>query len=121
METVVSQVIAGLVNGIKPALPYIMCLLSIILCMSAERTGKKQQKKAQLMEEGMKCMLRQNIIDTYNKYDARGEMPIYAKESANEMYDAYHALGGNGIITDLYLKMLEMEDKNESSVKAVKG
>lgn len=111
MEFIVSQVVAGVVDGIKPALPYIMCLLSIILCVSAERTATKNNKKAKLMEEGIKCLLRQNIIDTYNKYDARGEMPIYAKESANAMYDAYHALGGNGIITDLYLKMLEMEDK----------
>jgi Zn/Cd-binding protein ZinT len=34
-------------------------------------------------------------------------MPLYARENVLEMYNAYHALGGNGAITKL---MEEMEN-----------
>ena len=54
------------------------------------------------MKSGLQCLLRLEIIRAHEKYTDRKYCPIYARESITRAYDAYHALGGNGTIKDLY-------------------
>ena len=35
--------------------------------------------------------------------------PSYALENFIEMYEAYHDLGGNGMVTKMYEEVLELE------------
>jgi hypothetical protein len=65
----------------------------------------KQFKACKL---GLQAMLRNSIIDQYNKYIEKAHIPIYAMENVTAMYTQYHALGGNGTITNLYNKLLEL-------------
>jgi hypothetical protein len=58
-------------------------------------------ERLQYMEEAMRALLRDSIIKEYTYRLEKGFCPIYAKQSAREMYDKYHALGGNGTITNL--------------------
>ena len=48
-------------------------------------------------------------IADHEKYTKLGEIPRYAYENYAEMYNAYHALGGNGMVT----KMLEEIDETD--------
>ena len=48
----------------------------------------------------MRSMLKDRLIQAYNYRHDKGYFPIYARETFDEMYDAYHKLGGNGTITD---------------------
>ena len=51
---------------------------------------------------GVQALLRDRIIQAYNHYYSDyGYCPIYALENIEEMYNQYHALGGNGTITKL--------------------
>ena len=54
---------------------------------------------------GMQALLRDTIVSTYNKYQDKGYMPIYARESLKKIYEAYTDLGGNDVAHDLYEKM----------------
>lgn len=60
------------------------------------------------LKNGMQAILRDRIIQCYNHYIAKGYLPFYAMENVTSMYDAYHALGGNGAVTEIYEKMLKM-------------
>lgn len=62
---------------------------------------KRQICDQKALKDGTKALLRNSIIQMYDKYTEREQIPIYAMENVNEMYEAYHALGGNGTITKL--------------------
>ena len=61
----------------------------------------------------LQALLREAIVSSYNKYSDKGFMPIYAKESLKKAYKAYAALGGNDVASELYNKMLKMEEEKE--------
>jgi hypothetical protein len=63
------------------------------------------------LKKGVQAMLRDRIIDQYNKYIDIEYIPIYALENVTAMYKEYHALGGNGTITHLYEELLELPTK----------
>lgn len=67
------------------------------------------------IKKGMQAMLRAEMIKDYNYYSAKGYAPIYAKENFENCYKNYHALGANGVMTDIYNKFLALptEAQNE--------
>ena len=74
---------------------------------------KAEQERNEAIAEGMQSLLRESIVDNYNKYSDKGFMPIYAKESLKSAYAAYHNLGGNDVATELYNKMLRMQEEKD--------
>ncbi len=72
-------------------------------------TGAKQnKKKAKALEIGVQCLLRIELIHSYEKYMDKGYCPVYAREALKLEYESYHELGGNGIVTDLYNKVIAL-------------
>lgn len=61
--------------------------------------------------EGVQSLLRESIVQNYNKYQEREYCPIYAKESIKRAYEAYHNLGGNDVATKLYNTLLDMPEE----------
>lgn len=62
-----------------------------------------------ILKNSEQAMLRDRIIQAYNHYYKEKKfMPIYARESLNNMYQEYHNLGGNGVIEDLVKKLYEL-------------
>ena len=72
---------------------------------------KAEQERNEAIAEGMQSLLRESIVDNYNKYTDKGFCPIYAKESLKKVYGADHRLGGNDVATELYHKLLKMEEE----------
>lgn len=58
--------------------------------------------KNRAYKDGLCCLLRAEIIRCHDKYSERGEIPLYAKESLEKVYKAYHKLNGNDVGTRLY-------------------
>lgn len=56
-------------------------------------------------------MLRVQLIEYHSKYMKEREIPSYAYDNFSEMYDAYHALGGNGTITKMYKEIQKLHFK----------
>lgn len=75
---------------------------------------KEEQKKNEAIAQGVQSLLRESIVDNYNKYSDRGYCPIYAKESIKKVYQAYHALEGNDVATELYNKLLKMPEEKHA-------
>ena len=54
---------------------------------------------------GVQALLRDRIYQAHSHYTEKGVYPIYARENVEEMYKQYHALGGNGTVTNLVKEM----------------
>lgn len=73
----------------------------------------QQQKKARDANgKGTMLLLRVQLIEYHDKYMEIGEIPSYAYDNFVEMYDAYHSLGGNGMVTKMYAEIQELHLKN---------
>ncbi len=68
--------------------------------------------KNKAVAQGVEALLRDRIIDCYNKYEKKGICPIYAKENVKRLYIPYHKLGGNDVATELVEQLLEMPSLN---------
>lgn len=75
---------------------------------------KQQKKTRDANSKGTMLLLRVQMIEYHDKYVAQGFIPSYAYENFCEMYEAYHDLGGNGMITHMYeeVKRLEIRKGN---------
>lgn len=63
---------------------------------------KNQKKDRDANSKGTMMLLRVQLIEYHDKYMTLGEIPSYAYDNFCEMYEAYHILGGNGMITKMY-------------------
>lgn len=63
---------------------------------------KQQKKEKDANGKGTMLLLRVQLIEYHDKYMKLGEIPSYAFDNFVEMYNAYHALGGNGMVTKMY-------------------
>lgn len=82
------------------------------------RKIKKRMERHDALEVGMQAILRGQLIQQYNHYvvDKR-YAPIYAKESHDNMYQAYHALGGNGAVTQMHEEFMTMPTEPEEETE----
>ena len=74
---------------------------------------KKQKRDRDANSKGTMLLLRVQLIEYHDKYMRIGEIPSYAYENFNEMYDAYHKLGGNGMVTKMKQETEELHLKKK--------
>lgn len=73
----------------------------------------EQNKSIEVLTQASKDVLRQRIMDIYNKYKFDKRMPIYMREALNELYKDYKAELGNSYIDKYYNRMKEWETYND--------
>ena len=73
------------------------------------------------IKNGLQCLLRAEIIRSYDKYMEKGYAPVYAKEALTKAYHAYHALGGNDVATSLYKETMNFPSEADVKQKEVKN
>lgn len=74
---------------------------------------KKQKKDRDANSKGTMFLLRVQLIEYHNKYTILGSIPSYAYENFCDMYEAYHELGGNGMITKMKEEIDELHLKKK--------
>lgn len=97
----------------------ISCCVSFFLggalaYLTARWKGLLKREKA--LQNGLQSLLRNTIIEYHDKYTGRGYCPIYAKDALRRIYDAYHDLGGNGVITKLYEDVMKLDEEKPKDV-----
>lgn len=70
------------------------------------------------LKNGLKALLRNEIVRIYETYSRLGYCPSYMKENVNEIYLNYHKLKGNGMATTMINEIFKLpnkiqEEKNE--------
>lgn len=95
-------------------LEWLYAIITFILgCLyrDVRKRLKDEQQKGTAIAEGVQSLLRESIVQNYNKYQDREYCPIYAKESMKKVYESYHNLGGNDVATKLYNTLLAMPEE----------
>ena len=69
---------------------------------------KDQKKERDANGRGTMLLLRVQLIEYHDKYTSLGHIPSYAYQNFCEMYEAYHDLGGNGMVTKMYEEIHEL-------------
>lgn len=83
----------------------------------AERIEReKRDEESRMIRNGITAVLRDRIVQAYMYYENIGYLPLKERENIYMMYVAYHDLGGNGLVTQLYNELNELpctkEDDN---------
>ena len=82
----------------------VVALFSIAYKQLSKRI-KDRINDQDVLKLGVQALLRDRIVESYNKYTEKGHCPIYAMENIQAMYAQYHVLGGNGAATNLLEKL----------------
>ena len=69
---------------------------------------KEERARNQAIENGVRDILRMQILDTYERCKASGKISVSRKDAIDSAYKSYHALGGNGTITQVHNELMEM-------------
>lgn len=74
---------------------------------SSQHRENVAREMSDAMREGMIVLLRQKLIDIHEKWVIeQGYVPVEIKRQADDIYGAYHTLGGNGMGTELRREIL---------------
>lgn len=76
---------------------------------------QNQKKDRDANSKGTMLLLRVQLIEYHTKYTAVGEIPSYAYQNFIEMYEAYHELGGNSMITKMKEEIEELHLKRREN------
>lgn len=74
---------------------------------------KNQKKDRDANSKGAMLLLRVQLIEYHAKYMRLGYIPSYAYQNFCEMYEAYHELGGNGMVTKMKQEIDELHLKQK--------
>lgn len=103
--------ISGLMTLIIGLLSFV--IQSLIKDNKRLRENRKEENlhKEEGIKNGLVCLLRIQIIEYHNKYVPTGRIPSYVYDSCISMNEAYHRLGGNGLVGHMIddIKNLEIE------------
>ncbi len=79
------------------------------------RSILNRMQKQKALECGVQALLRDRMLHCYNKYIDAGFAPIYAKENYENMYQQYHELGGNGVMTHLHEEFMALPTEEKGA------
>ena len=63
--------------------------------------------------DALRALCRDRILQGYINYKQREGITAQEFETINKLYDAYHALGGNGTITAVFEKIIHLPIKED--------
>ena len=76
----------------------------------SERRAEEDRQRSLAIENGLRDVLRIQILDTYDKCVQNGRtITVSRKDAIDSAYRSYHALGGNGTITQAHEEIMEMQ------------
>ena len=89
-----------LMNTYTIALPIVLGYIIFIL--------KNQKKSRDANSQGTMLLLRVQLIEYHDRYTKKGFIPSYAYDNFCQMYEAYHNLDGNGMVTHMFEEIKEL-------------
>ncbi len=72
---------------------------------------KQQKKDRNANSRGTMLMLRAKLIEYHKEWTERNYITKHGLQNFIEMYEAYHELGGNGMVTHLLEEVEELQIK----------
>lgn len=73
---------------------------------------KKEMVDQKSIKAGVQAILRDRLIQSYNKHTVLGYCEIHDRDNIVNLYDQYHALGANGVMDSLIDEVLALPVRN---------
>ena len=89
------------------ALPMLLGYI-VLLLKEQRRKADLEDKKRDDNNKGTMLLLRVKLIEYHDEYMRKGRISSYAYQNFCEMYEVYHELGGNGMITKMMHEIEEL-------------
>lgn len=107
---------------LTPILTFLLGYLSTEFQKSKQRdeeTIKREAEEQHVMCEAIRALLKDRITSIYYSSIEKKYCQLLARENLEDMYEQYTALDGNGTITDLHNKIMQLptEPPKESNEK----
>lgn len=83
-----------------------------------EKKNEKEEKVQEALTNGVRAELKLSLLKSFGRYQKLKYVPVVEVDSIKDIYESYHALGGNGTGTSIYESILAMghnpppEDRN---------
>lgn len=103
-------IVAAISGGVTLA----VCLVNnLVIAKSTARQAAAEAAKAidredKAVKDGLQALLRDRMLSTYHRCKECGKVPIEVKQNYDNMYNCYHALGGNGVMTQIYTEFMSL-------------
>lgn len=95
---------------------------------AAERRELKEQRRQEREEEkerkrdaehtalmtGLRAILRDRLLTLLTQYEQAGSINVQDWQNVNQLYQSYHDLGGNDIVTALYRNVQKLNHTADS-------
>lgn len=92
----------------------LIALGMLTLWRKVRKDKQDQDATQQAIQDGVKALLRDRIIQMYGICKSKGCCSIQEREALESLYTAYHVgLHGNGTVTDVYNAMRAMPTERE--------
>ena len=88
------------------------CLIALFKWSHTKFSLMRDESTA--LKRGMTALLRDRMLQSYRYCERKGFSDIADKENFESLYAQYHALGGNGVMTKIYEKMLALPDEEQA-------
>ena len=107
LQIVVSALVSGMVT----------IILGIIIkrplekrAEAAVQMAQEERKKQDAVMSGVQAMLRDRLLQGYRHYEAQGYADYNDRSNMENMYNAYHNLGKNGVMDDMQKKFMRLPE-----------
>ena len=86
--------------------------------LQAELADEREriEKMRRANNKGTQALLRDRLLQGFHFFKKRGMVTYGEAANYKNMYEAYHALGKNGVMDDIYLKFKEIPVKPDAEV-----
>ena len=110
---IILAVITACVTGIVSWLVYKLQKREARLEQLTLEREHQQKIRDEAVSEALRALCRDRIFQGYRYYHKHGGITAQDLETMTKLYNAYHALGGNGTMTAVYEKILNLPIKEE--------
>lgn len=73
----------------------------------ADEEKRQREEENKAIKDGMRSLLRRQILIDCENAQGAGHCSARRKETINEMYTAYHGLGGNGVVSSAVRQVID--------------
>lgn len=105
----------GIASVLSNVFPWVITGFLGYISNKLNKRLERFQQEYNGMNEGVQAVLRDRILQCCEHFQELGYAGVHDRENVEHMYNAYHKLGGNGMVTDLYnrFRTLPLTPKDE--------
>lgn len=74
-------------------------------------------KKIKAISKGLQAMLRSQMLDLWDRYNALGYATVAAKNNFENLWNSYHSLGANGVMNGVHADFMNLPTKHTSETE----